>query len=440
MASGPRRRRPRSALKPRTPDPRRLDSDIGAITKRNPSDKMDMRVSRGRVPAIKEETMGYLRGVVHGAIIGGAVALLYAPKPGRQMREELSERLDQVRGQMQPVLDQAQGGVDSARPPVKAGLPEKTTAFNVNRLCGSGLQAINSAVQELRTGEAQVVVAGGNENMSIQPYLLPRSQVGWRLGEATLIDGTMSLVTDPFGRYQMGSTAEKVADRYGVSREAQDKFAAESQRRAAAAIAEGRFDDQIVPVAIPQKKGEPVIATVDEHPRPGTTMESLGRLKPAFREGGSVTAGNSSGINDAGAAIVVMSRGKAGELGVTPQLEWIADAVAGIAPEIMGVAPIFAVQNLLRKVGMTINDIDVMELDEAFAAQAVAVIRELEIDPDRVNPNGGAIALGHPVGATGAILTIKLAYELKRRQAEWGIVTMCIGGGQGIATLFRNLN
>jgi acetyl-CoA C-acetyltransferase len=323
---------------------------------------------------------------------------------------------------------------------LKAGLPEKTTAFNVNRLCGSGLQAINSAVQELRTGEAQVVVAGGNENMSIQPYLLPRSQVGWRLGEAALIDGTLSLVTDPFGRYQMGATAEKVADRYGVSRQAQDTFAAESQRRAAAAIAEGRFKDQIVPVAIPQKKGDPVIAQVDEHPRPGTTMESLGRLKPAFREGGSVTAGNSSGINDAGAAVVVMTRAKADELGVTPQLEWVADAVAGIAPEIMGVAPIFAVQNLLKKVGMTINDIDLMELNEAFAAQAVAVIRELEIDPEKVNPNGGAIALGHPVGATGAILTVKLAYELKRRQAEWGIVTMCIGGGQGIATLFRNLN
>jgi acetyl-CoA C-acetyltransferase len=323
---------------------------------------------------------------------------------------------------------------------LKAGLPEKTTAFNVNRLCGSGLQAINSAVQELRTGEAQVVVAGGNENMSIQPYLLPRSQVGSRLGDAALIDGTLSLVTDPFGRYQMGATAEKVADRYGVSREAQDKFAAESQRRAAAAIAEGRFQDQIVPIAIPQKKGDPVIANVDEHPRPGTTMESLGRLKPAFREGGSVTAGNSSGINDAGAAVVVMTRAKADELGVTPQLEWVADAVAGIAPEIMGVAPIFAVQNLLKKVGMTINDIDLMELNEAFAAQAVAVIRELEIDPEKVNPNGGAIALGHPVGATGAILTVKLAYELKRRQAEWGIVTMCIGGGQGIATLFRNLN
>jgi acetyl-CoA C-acetyltransferase len=302
------------------------------------------------------------------------------------------------------------------------------------------LQAINSAVQELRTGEAQVVIAGGNENMSIQPYLLARSQVGWRLGEAELVDGTLSLVTDPFGRYQMGCTAEKVAERYGVSREAQDKFAAESQRRAAAAIAEGRFADQIVPIAIQQKKGDPVIANLDEHPRPGTTIESLGKLKPAFREGGSVTAGNSSGINDAGAAVVLMTAAKARELGVTPQLEWVADAVAGIAPEIMGVAPIFAVQNLLKKVGMTINDIDLMELNEAFAAQAVAVIRELEIDPEKVNPNGGAIALGHPVGATGAILTVKLAYELRRRQAEWGIVTMCIGGGQGIATLFRNPN
>ena len=323
---------------------------------------------------------------------------------------------------------------------LKAGLPETTTAFNVNRLCGSGLQAINSAVQELRTGEAQVVVAGGNENMSIQPYMLTRSQVGWRLGEAQLIDGTLSLVTDPFGRYQMGATAEKVADRYGVSREAQDKFAAESQRRAAVAIAEGRFKDQIVPVAIPQRKGDPLVADLDEHPRPGTTAESLARLKPAFRDGGSVTAGNSSGINDAGAALVVMTSARAQELGVTPQLEWVADAVAGVAPEIMGIAPIFAVQHLLKKAGMTINDIDLMELNEAFAAQAVAVIRELEIDPEKVNPNGGAIALGHPVGATGAILTVKLAYELKRRQAEWGIVTMCIGGGQGIATLFRNLN
>ena len=323
---------------------------------------------------------------------------------------------------------------------LKAGLPEKTTAFNVNRLCGSGLQAINSAVQELRTGEAEVVVAGGNENMSIQPYLLPRAEVGWRLGQAALIDGTLSLVTDPFGRYQMGFTAEKVADRYGVSREAQDKFAAESQQRAAAAIAEGRFKDQIVPVAVPQKKGDPVIANLDEHPRPATTMESLGRLKPAFREGGTVTAGNSSGINDAGAAVVLMTKAKADALGVRPQLEWVADAVAGVTPEIMGIAPIFAVQKLLKKVGMTVNDIDLMELNEAFAAQAVAVIRELEIDPEKVNPNGGAIALGHPVGATGAILTVKLAYELKRRQAEWGIVTMCIGGGQGIATLFRNLN
>jgi acetyl-CoA C-acetyltransferase len=323
---------------------------------------------------------------------------------------------------------------------LKAGLPEKTTAYNVNRLCGSGLQAINSAVHEIEQGEAEVVVAGGNENMSIQPYMLPRSRVGWRLGEAELIDGTLSLVTDPFGRYQMGCTAEKVADRYQVSRQSQDAFAAESQRRAAAAIDEKRFEDQIVPVDVPQRRGDPIRVTLDEHPRPGTTAEQLGRLKPAFREGGSVTPGNSSGINDAGAAVVLMKQSKAQALGVKPQLEWVADAVAGITPEIMGVAPILAVQKLLRKVGMTINDVDLMELNEAFAAQAVAVIRELEIDPEKVNPNGGAIALGHPVGATGAILTVKLAYELQRQGKEWGIVTMCIGGGQGIATLFRNLN
>jgi len=323
---------------------------------------------------------------------------------------------------------------------LKAGLPEKTTAYNVNRLCGSGLQAINSAVHEIELGEAEVVVAGGNENMSIQPYMLPRAQVGWRLGEAALIDGTLSLVTDPFGRYQMGCTAEKVADRYQVSRQSQDAFAAESQRRAGVAVGEKRFEEQIVPVEVAQRKGDPVSVKLDEHPRPGTSAEQLGRLRAAFREGGSVTAGNSSGINDAGAAVVLMKQSKAEQLGVRPQLEWVADAVAALAPEIMGVAPIFAVQKLLAKAGMTINDIDLMELNEAFAAQAVAVIRELEIDPEKVNPNGGAIALGHPVGATGAVLTVKLAYELRRQQKEWGIVTMCIGGGQGIATLFRNLN
>ncbi len=322
---------------------------------------------------------------------------------------------------------------------LKAGLPEKTTAYNVNRLCGSGLQAINSGVHQILLGESQVVVAGGNENMSIQPYLVPRSEVGWRLGEATMVDGTLSLVTDPFGRYQMGCTAEKVAERYQVSREEQDKFALRSQQRAAAALREGRFVDQIAPVEVPQRKGPPVVAALDEHPRPDSTAESLAKLRPAFRESGTVTAGNSSGINDAGAAVVLMRTEKAKALGLKPQLEWVQDAVAAIAPEIMGVAPIFAVQNLLKKAGMTIEDIDVMELNEAFAAQAVAVIRELEIDPEKVNPNGGAIALGHPVGATGAILTVKLLHELKRRKAEWGIVTMCIGGGQGIATLFRNI-
>jgi acetyl-CoA C-acetyltransferase len=364
----------------------------------------------------------------------GAVAIRAAVQRARIAPELVDEVIMGCVGQV------GEDAFNARLATLKAGLPEKTTAYNVNRLCGSGLQAINSAVHEVLQGENEVVVAGGNENMSIQPYLVPRSQLGWRLGEATMTDGTLSLVTDPFGRYPMGATAEKVADRYQVSREEQDRFALRSQQLAASAIRAGRFQDQIAPVEVPQRKGHPLVASADEHPRPDTSAESLAKLRPAFREGGSVTAGNSSGINDAGAAVVLMKREKAEALGLKPQLVWVEDAVAAIAPEIMGVAPIFAVQSLLKKAGLTIDDIDLMELNEAFAAQAVAVIRELEIDPDRVNPNGGAIALGHPVGATGAILTVKLMHELKRRQAEWGIVTMCIGGGQGIATLFRNVN
>jgi acetyl-CoA C-acetyltransferase len=364
----------------------------------------------------------------------GAVAIRAAIQRAGVAKEQVDEVIMGCVGQV------GEDAFNARLATLKAGLPEKTTAYNVNRLCGSGLQAINSAVHEILQGESDVVVAGGNENMSIQPYLVPRSQLGWRLGEATMMDGTLSLVTDPFGRYPMGATAEKVADRYQVSREEQDRFALRSQQLAASAIRAGRFQDQIAPVEVPQRKGPPLVASADEHPRPDTSAESLAKLRPAFREGGSVTAGNSSGINDAGAAVVLMKREKAEALGLKPQLVWVEDAVAAIAPEIMGVAPIFAVQNLLKKAGLTIDDIDLMELNEAFAAQAVAVIRELEIDPDKVNPNGGAIALGHPVGATGAILTVKLMHELKRRQAEWGIVTMCIGGGQGIATLFRNVN
>jgi acetyl-CoA C-acetyltransferase len=322
---------------------------------------------------------------------------------------------------------------------LKAGLPVTSLAYNVNRLCGSGLQAINSAAMELLTGQARVVVAGGDENMTMQPYLLPKAGLGQRYGNATLVDGTQSLVTDPFGRYAMGCTAERVAERFGVSRDDQDAFALESQRRTAAAMAAHAFDEQIIPVSVPQGKGEPVVISRDEHPRPDVTAERLARLRPAFREGGSVTAGNASGINDAAAAVVLMRQAEAVARGCRPMGRLAAWAVAGVEPEIMGIAPITAVRKLLAKAGMALSDIDLIELNEAFAAQSVAVIRALDADPEKVNVNGGAIALGHPVGATGAILATKLLYELQRRDKEWGIVTLCIGGGQGIASLFQRV-
>ena len=322
---------------------------------------------------------------------------------------------------------------------LKAGLPVTSQAYNVNRLCGSGLQAIHSAAMELLTGQARVVVAGGDENMTMQPYLLPKAGLGQRYGNATLVDGTQSLVTDPFGRYAMGCTAERVAECYGVSRADQDAFALESQRRTAAAIAAHAFDDQITPVSVPQTRGEPLAITRDEHPRPDVTAERLTRLRSAFRDGGSVTAGNSSGINDAASAMVMMRQADAQARGCQPLGRLVAWAVAGVEPEVMGIAPITAVRKLLALAGMTLDDIDLIELNEAFAAQSIAVLRELDADPEKVNVNGGAIALGHPVGATGAILATKLLYELQRRNKEWGIVTLCIGGGQGIASLFQRM-
>jgi acetyl-CoA C-acetyltransferase len=317
---------------------------------------------------------------------------------------------------------------------IAAGIPARATAMNVNRLCGSGLQAIVTAAHELLLDEARVVVAGGDESMSRQPFLDFGARSGWRLAPRTSLDGTLALVTDPWGDYPMGETAERVADRYGVSREEQDAFAAESQRRAEVAIRGGQFDDELVPVELP--KGQRFER--DEHPRPDATVDTLAALRPAFRrEGGTVTAGNSSGINDGAAALVLMRESEAKRRGLRPRLRFLGSAVSGIEPEVMGYGPALAIPKALEKTGLGVDDLDLVELNEAFAAQAVAVIRDVGLDAARVNPFGGAIAMGHPVGATGAILAVKLMHGLERLDAKRGMVTLCIGGGQGIAAVFE---
>ena len=316
---------------------------------------------------------------------------------------------------------------------LEAGVPPKATAMNVNRLCSSGLQAIVTGAQEIMVSQADVVVAGGDENMSRQPFLDYQAREGWRLGSRNLIDGTLSLVTDPFGRYPMGMTAEAVASKHIVSREEQDRFAAQSQQRAVAAIDNGWFEDEIVPIEVP--KGDPF--QVDEHPRRGVTPETLAKLRPAYKEDGSVTAGNSSGINDGAAAVVMMCASEAERRGLQPRLVLRSWAVSGIEPAVMGYAPALAIPAAVEKAGLSIDDIDLVELNEAFAAQAVAVIRDVGLDEEKVNGSGGAIALGHPVGATGAILTVKLMHALERLGKRRGIVTMCIGGGQGMAAVFE---
>lgn len=312
---------------------------------------------------------------------------------------------------------------------MQAGVPDTAPAMNVNRLCGSGAQAIVSAAQALMLGDADFALAGGAESMSRSPYALPAARWGQKMGDAKALDMMTGALTCPFGTGHMGVTAENVAARDAISRAEQDEFALESQRRAAVAIAEGRFAEQIVPVEIASRKG-PVSFAVDEHPK-ATTAEGLAGLRPAFQKDGTVTAGNASGLND-GAAALVLARGDALG-GRVPRARIMGYAVAGVDPKIMGIGPIPAVQALCRKLGVTPQSFDLVESNEAFAAQALAVTRALDLDPAKVNPNGGAIALGHPVGATGAILTTKALYELERTGGRTALVTMCIGGGQGIA-------
>ena len=322
---------------------------------------------------------------------------------------------------------------------LEAGLAQETPAFTVNRLCGSGLQAIVSAAQIIMLGDAEVAVAGGAESMSRAPYIAPAHRFGARMGDSVMQDMMTGALSDPFDRSHMGVTAENVAARFGVDREAQDALALTSHRRAAHAIDSGYFSEQIVPVVIKSRKGE-ISFDVDEHVRRDITAEGLAGLRPVFqKENGTVTAGNASGINDGAAALTMMSAKVAAALGVKPLARLVAYAHAGVDPKIMGIGPVPASKAALARAGLTVADIDVIEANEAFAAQACAVSRELGFDPARVNPNGSGIALGHPVGATGAIITVKALYELQRIQGRYALVTMCIGGGQGIAAVFERI-
>ncbi|ANN78723.1 acetyl-CoA C-acyltransferase family protein [Bordetella flabilis] len=322
---------------------------------------------------------------------------------------------------------------------LNAGIGKETPAFNVNRLCGSGLQAIVSAAQTIMLGDAEIAVGAGAENMSRGPYISPAQRWGARMGDTTMSDMMVGALTDPFDRVHMGITAENVASRYEISRADQDALAVESHRRAAAAIDAGYFKEQIVPVVIKTRKGE-VRFEVDEHVRRDVDPQALGKLKPVFqKDNGTVTAGNASGINDGAAAVVLMSGEAAGKRGVTPLARLVAYGHAGVDPAYMGIGPVPATQAALKKAGLTIDQLDVVEANEAFAAQACAVTRQLGLDPARVNPNGSGIALGHPIGATGAIITVKALYELQRTKGRYALVTMCIGGGQGIAAIFERL-
>jgi len=320
---------------------------------------------------------------------------------------------------------------------IDAGLPKEVPAFNVNRLCGSGLQAIVSAAQSLMLGDAELAIGGGAESMSRGPYLMTAGRWGIRMGDSTLLDYTLGVLQDPFGRIHMGVTAENVAAKFGIDRAAQDALALASHQRAVAAIAAGRFAGQIAPVEIASRKGTIVFET-DEHPRGDTTLESLGKMKPAFKkEGGSVTAGNASGINDGAGAVMLATEAAVKRLNLVPLARLVGYAHAGVEPELMGIGPVPATRAVLQRTGLKVGDLDVIEANEAFAAQACAVGRELDLDPAKVNPNGSGISLGHPIGATGAIIVVKAIHELRRIGGRYALATMCIGGGQGIAAIFE---
>ncbi|MDF2610384.1 MAG: acetyl-CoA C-acetyltransferase [Lachnospiraceae bacterium] len=321
---------------------------------------------------------------------------------------------------------------------IEAGIPVEVPSFTLNKVCGSGLKAVELAAQAIMLGEADVILAGGTENMSQSAYVVPGARWGYRMGNGAIVDTMVhDGLTDIFNNYHMGITAENIAEQWSITREQQDEFALQSQLRAEKAIKEGKFKEEIVPVVIPQRKGDPVVVDTDEYPRLGATIESLSKLKPAFKKDGTVTAGNASGINDGAAAILVMSKEKAEELGLEPLATIVSYASAGVDPSIMGYGPVPSSKKALDKAGMSIEDIDLVEANEAFAAQSLAVVRDLGLKAETTNVNGGAIALGHPIGCSGTRILVTLIHEMKKRDAKTGLATLCIGGGQGTALIVK---
>ena len=374
--------------------------------------------------------------------MGGALSTVPAAELGSVVIKEALNRAgipaEQVDHVYMGCVIQAGLGQNVARQAsLKAGLPVTTPAVTVNVVCGSGLNCVNMAAQMIEAGDADIVVAGGMESMSLAPYAMMKGRYGYRMGNATLVDTMVNdALWDAFNNYHMGITAENVAEQWHLTREMLDEFSANSQQKCEKAMAEGKFKDEIVPVEVKGKKGS-VIVDTDEGPRPGTTVETLARLKPAFKKDGIVTAGNASGINDGAAAIVVMSEEKAKELGVKPMATWVGGALGGVDPSIMGVGPVAAVNKLMKKLDMKVADMDLIEANEAFAAQSLAVGHDLEFDPAKLNVKGGAIALGPPVGASGCRILVTLLHEMQRRDAKTGLATLCIGGGMGCATVVK---
>lgn len=373
----------------------------------------------------------------------GSLSKIPAPELGAIVIKALLEKTGIAPEQVSEVIMgqvlAAGSGQNPARQAlIKAGIPVHVPAMTINQVCGSGLKVTHLAAQAIACGDAEIVIAGGQENMSLAPHVLPGAREGFRMGSATLIDSMVyDGLTDVYSQLHMGITAENIAEKYGISREEQDAFSVQSQNRAEAAQKAGRFADEIIPVVIPQRKGDPITFSRDEFIREGATLEGLGKLRAAFKKDGTVTAGNASGVNDGAAAVIMMSAAKAQELGLKPLARIKAYASAGVEPSIMGMGPVPATQRALARAGWSIADLDLIEANEAFAAQALGVTRELKWDTSKVNVNGGAIAIGHPIGASGCRILVSLLHEMQRRDAHKGLATLCIGGGMGVALLLE---